>query len=253
MRQPLRQLERSTSNFSIMSNTETLAAYPIPAWEMNKWPEYPEIRYWSDLTYHPARRPFYPFVRPTSSTMNYGIVTRYPGSRTHAVLAQDRRAESLVSDMEWRKTQEYWWNLVDRQRTEDSNGEIHQQRQNGQLIKEAHPDQEAEHYQQDWEASSMESVTRRKQCFCRLATLFNVSQIIIIKSYQAALVVVDWSFPFCLITSWAALVGGTLFTFVHALTWRQWGIDTWESRSYFLCWEKVLRFGSDDDASQNAV
>ncbi|KAF7540292.1 hypothetical protein G7054_g1510 [Neopestalotiopsis clavispora] len=209
-----------------MSNTETLAAYPIPAWDMNKWPEYPEIRYWSDLTYHPARRPFYPFVRPTSSTMNYGIVTRYPGSRTHAVLAPDRRAESLVRDMEWRKTQEYWWNLVDRQRTEDSNGEIHQQRQIGQLIKEDPPDQEVEHSQQHF---------------------------IIIKSYQAALAVVDWSFPFCLIISWAALVGGTLFTFVHALTWRQWGIDTWESRSYSLWSEKVLRFGSDDDASQNAV
>ncbi|ETS73349.1 hypothetical protein PFICI_14954 [Pestalotiopsis fici W106-1] len=205
-----------------MTNTETLSPYPMSAWEMNKWPEYPEVRYWSDLAYHPARRPFYPFVRPAllakTSASSQRVVVQYCGSHTRQKASSRRRAESIETDKRWQETQEYWWNVVDGPQTKDTNEE-EQRRQNDAPISEKSSDQEAEYLPQKSPASFKTIVAGARRFLHPVPSILNLFHIAQ-NHFGVALAVIDWIFPHCLHISWAVLLGGVLFAVVHGFIWK---------------------------------
>lgn len=77
--------------------------------DLNVWPEYPEVRYWSDLSYTPAKRPFYAFCHPDVA----GFAAQHRRRRElRAAPRPERTPAEIEEDRRWCEEQQYWWDVA---------------------------------------------------------------------------------------------------------------------------------------------
>lgn len=79
------------------------------SYDLNNWTDYPEVRYWSDLTYTPAKRPFYAFCHPDVA----GFAAEHRRRRElRAAPRPARTPQEIEEDRRWCEEQQYWWDVA---------------------------------------------------------------------------------------------------------------------------------------------